>query len=252
MLNYSHLSSYYQRSFYTNTQTNSIEIPLFQPSIIPDKLIDFKETTNSNNQQFISIETNNTNQITQNEEEEIPKKQTPVVISTEEDTLDDSSNDVLNINDLDDFERTFKIITRVIDETRMECSDTLSFDVTSTSSSAHCKQDESSDEFDNDFNDIYNEITNEINDIQNKKHSHLNSKRNSQKSHVIIQNGDPFELDKRRRLKNYKNWKRKRNKKQMKEPNKYVVELVKIGIGIIIIILCCCLVWKSHTEMLVM
>lgn len=331
MLNLTQISAYYNRTYYTNIQSNDQQIPLFQTPLfsittqqnkkkerkLPNE-ISLNNSTSQILNENISINTsiisqniinnsisniNNINSINSNNykikenemnqisiEEEIPKKQTPVILPSE-DTNDDSSTDIVSMNDIEDFKRTFKIIQSVINQTMTECSEYQSSDITSTSSSLQCIKDDSFDELENysSYNSVYNnnyqkynkykkmnkdndsnttenednelendlhdidtEITNEITlDIQNKKHSHFQSKRTIQK-HVVLQNNDPFEVEKRKKVKNYKNWRRKKNKKQSKEPNKYIIELVKIGIGIIIIVLCCCLVWKSHTEMLVM
>ena len=54
IFNYTQLSSYYQRSFYTNTSPIPKEIPLFQSSIIP--IHSFNETKTSKSIQTIELQ----------------------------------------------------------------------------------------------------------------------------------------------------------------------------------------------------
>ena len=72
----------------------------------------------------------------------------------------------------------------------------------STSSSAHFRQDESFDEFDNDLvNDLVNDFETELeNEITKEIQSRKFYSRRNQKSNVMFQNGDPFESEKRRKV----------------------------------------------------
>ncbi|EDR25417.1 hypothetical protein EDI_002810 [Entamoeba dispar SAW760] len=207
------LSSYYQRSFYTQTNNITFNVPSFTPLLIPIFHV------------------------------------TPLTspIPSCDDTVEDSSTDTLNIHEIDDFEKTCQIINKVIKFTKPE--EDNSYKLQSQSEIKEKINETSSGSYvtpytaqnDSTLEELEKEIHSDlIKKWDRKEKKRFNPKKSS--SQYLFESLDKRKTMMKKRRKNYKR----------EEHNQWIIDTLKILIGLAIILLCCGLIWKSHTEMIIM
>ncbi|EKE43033.1 hypothetical protein ENUP19_0063G0048 [Entamoeba nuttalli] len=207
------LSGYYQRSFYTQTNNISFNVPSFTPLLIPIFHV------------------------------------TPLTspIPSCDDTMEDSSTDTLNIHEIDDFKLTHQLINQIIKCTKSEEDNSYELQlqpevkekINETSSASYvtpytAQNDSTLEELEK---EIHSDL---IKKYERKEKKRFHPKKSYSKS--LFESPDKRKTMMRKRRKNYKR----------EEHNRWIIDSLKILIGFAIILLCCVLIWKSHTEMIVM